>query len=100
MRNPSLHLFYHGVMHVIIVACPHPHLSCCIYTALIPCLAAYKYTALIPCVAVYSTRFSTFWHCHPYILQHFSRNVFTLLYEKDISGGARQAMSNPWTALF
>ena len=40
MRNPSLHLFYYGVTHVIIVACPHP-LSCCIYIALIPCLAAY-----------------------------------------------------------
>ena len=24
MCNPSLHLFYCGVMHVIIVACPHP----------------------------------------------------------------------------
>ena len=39
------------------------------YTALIPCHAAYKYTALIPCDATYSTGFSTFWHCHPYILQ-------------------------------
>ena len=29
MRNPSLHHFYYGVTHVIIVACPHP-LSCCI----------------------------------------------------------------------
>ena len=46
-------LFYYGVTHVIIVACPHP-LSCCIYTALIPCLAAYNYTALIPlCCCTY-----------------------------------------------
>ena len=72
MRNPSLHLFYYGVTHVIIVACPHP-LSCCIYTALISCLAAYIlpsssvllhiycphplscciYTALILCLAAY-----------------------------------------------
>ena len=52
MRNPSLHLFYYGVMHITIVACPHP-LSCYIYTALILCLAAYKYTALIPCVCCY-----------------------------------------------
>ena len=37
MRNPSLHLFYYGVTHVIIVACPHP-LSCCIYTALVSLL--------------------------------------------------------------
>ena len=34
MRNPSLHLFYYGVTHVISVAC-------CIYTALIPYLAEY-----------------------------------------------------------
>ena len=34
MRNPSLHLFYYGVTHVIIVACPQS-LSCCIYTALV-----------------------------------------------------------------
>ena len=37
MRNPSLHLFYYGVTHVIIVACPHP-LSCCTYTALVSLL--------------------------------------------------------------
>ena len=52
---PSLHLFYYGVVHVIIVVCPHP-LFCCIYTALF---------------------LSTFWHCHPYIL---NGNVFTPLY--------------------
>ena len=46
MRNPSLHLFYYGVTHVIIVACPHL-LSCCIYIALIPCLAAYILHALV-----------------------------------------------------
>ena len=56
MRNPSLHLFYYGVTHVIIVAC------------LIPCLAAYKYTALIPCVAAYILHLS-FWHYLPYILR-------------------------------
>ena len=37
MRNPSLHLFYYGFTHVIIVACPHP-LSCCIYAALVSLL--------------------------------------------------------------
>ena len=31
---------------LVIVAFPHP-LSCCIYIALIPCLAAYSYTALV-----------------------------------------------------
>ena len=52
LLNLSLHLFYYGVTRVIFVACPHP-LSCCIYTALVLCLAAYKYTALISCVAAY-----------------------------------------------
>ena len=33
MRNPIIK-DVGGVMHVIIVACPHP-LSCCIYTALV-----------------------------------------------------------------
>ena len=42
MRSPSLHLFYYGVTHVIIV------------------LLHIKDTALIPCVAAYSTCFSTF----------------------------------------
>ena len=72
MCNPSLRLFYYGVTHVTIVACPHPlQLSCCIYTALVPCLVANTlppspvslhiycphplscciYTALIPCLA-------------------------------------------------
>ena len=43
--DPSLHLFYYGVTHVIIVACPHPlhiycphPLSCCIYTPTVPLL--------------------------------------------------------------
>ena len=40
-------IFYYGVTHVSIVACPHP------------CLAAYILHL-----------FSTFWYCHPYILQH------------------------------
>ena len=41
--------------------------------ALIPCLAAY----ILPSSPVlYCTCFSTFWHCHPYILQHFNGNVF------------------------
>ena len=43
MRSPSLHLFYYGVTHVIIVACPHT-LSCCIYTALVSLL----FGAVIP----------------------------------------------------
>ena len=73
---PSLHLFYYGVMHVIIVACPHP-LSCCIYVALIPCLAAYMLPSSPVLLHIYCTCFSTFWHCHPYILQHFNGNIFT-----------------------
>ena len=43
MRSPSLHFFYYGVTHVIIVECPHP-LSCCIYTALVSLL----FSAVIP----------------------------------------------------
>ena len=76
MRNPSLHLFYCGVTHVIIVACPHS-LSCCIYIALIPCLAAYILPSSPILPHIYCTCFSTFWHCHPYILQHFNGNAFT-----------------------
>ena len=37
---PPYNSFIYGFTHVSIVACCHP-LSCCIYTALIPCLAAY-----------------------------------------------------------
>ena len=50
--------------------------------ALIPCLAAYKYTALNPCVAAYTACPcpSTIWHCHPYILQYFNGNLFTLVF--------------------
>ena len=33
-----------------------------------------------PVLHIYCTCFSTFWHCHPYILQHFSGNVFTPLF--------------------
>ena len=50
------------------------------------CVAAYILSfglhmlhALILCVAAYInnfTCFSTFWHCHPYILQHFNENVY------------------------
>ena len=46
------------------IYCPHP-LSCCIYTALIPCVAAYILHL-----------FLYFLHRHPYIFQHF---VFTLV---------------------
>ena len=28
---------------------------------------------------IYCPCFSTFWHCHPYILQHFNGNIFTLV---------------------
>ena len=35
--------------------------------------------ALIPCLhIIYCTCFPTFWHCHPYILQHLME-VFLLL---------------------
>ena len=47
--------------------CPHP-LSCCMYTALIPCLAAYILPSSPVLLHIYCTCFSTFWHCHPYIL--------------------------------
>ena len=61
------------------IYCPHP-LSCCAYTALIPCLAAY--TCILPSSSVllhiYCTCFSTFWHCHPYILQHFMEMFYSL----------------------
>ena len=54
--------------------------------ALIPCVAVYILSfrlrmlhALILCVAAYILPFfSNFWHCHPYILQHF--NVFILIF--------------------
>ena len=59
--------------------------------ALIPCLAAYILPSspvllhnillsspVLLHIAIYCTCFSTFWHCHPYILQHFNGNVFTL----------------------
>ena len=29
---------------------------------------------------IYCPCFPTFWHCHPYILQHFNGNVFTPLF--------------------
>ena len=29
---------------------------------------------------IYCPCFSTFWHCNPYILQHFNGNVFTLVH--------------------
>ena len=35
--------------------------------------------ALIPCLA-YCTCFSIFWYYHPYILQHFYRNVLHLFH--------------------
>ena len=51
--------------------------------ALIPCLAAYILPSSPVLLHIYCTCFSTFWHCHPYILQYF--NVFTpwfLLYTR------------------
>ena len=63
-----------GVTHVIIVAT----LSCCIY-----CMPSSPVLLHIYCpdpvlLHIYCTCFSTFWHCHNYILQHF--NVFTPLF--------------------
>ena len=52
-----------GVTHVVIVACPHP-LSCCIYTSLIPCLAAYTLHLFLYFLALSSLH-----------LQHFNGNV-------------------------
>ena len=42
--------------------------------ALIPCLAAYILSSSPVLLHIYCTCFSTFWHCHPYILQHFNGN--------------------------
>ena len=66
------------IMHVSIVACPHP-LSCCIYTALISCLAAYILPSSPVLLHIYCTCFSTFLHYHPYIFQHFNGKVFSPL---------------------
>ena len=52
MRNRSLHLY--GVPHGIIVVCHN----------------------LVACI--HHPSFSSFWHCHAYIIQHFNENVFTL----------------------
>ena len=70
MRNPS----YYGLTHVIIVACsqcPHP-LSCCIHTA-------YVLPSSPVLLHIYCTCFSTFWHCHSYIIQHFNGNSLVSL---------------------
>ena len=48
--------------------------------ALIPCLAAYILPSSPVLLHIYYTCFSNFWHCHPYILQHFNGNVFTPLF--------------------
>ena len=56
MRNPSLHPLILGY------ACYY----CCMPS--FPVL-----------LHIYCTCFSTFWHCRPYIFQHFSGNVFILL---------------------
>ena len=45
--------------------------------ALIPYLAAYILPSSPVLLHIYCTCFSTFWHCHPYILQHFNGNAFT-----------------------
>ena len=42
----------------------------------IPCLTAYILPTSPVLLHVY---FSTSWHCHPYILQHFNGNAFTPL---------------------
>ena len=56
MRNPIIKDVGRG-LHMLLFVCYHP-LPCCICTA--PCLY-------------------DFWHCHPYIVQHFNENVFTLV---------------------
>ena len=48
--------------------------------ALIPCLAAYILPSSPVLLHIHCTCFPTFWHCHPYILQHFNGNVFTPLF--------------------
>ena len=60
------------------IYCPHP-LSCCIYIAFIPCLAAYILPSSPVLLHIHCIWFSTFWHCHPYILQHFNGNVWKCL---------------------
>ena len=56
-----------GVMHV------HAIIPChCLHAA--PCFN------VLALQSIHCTCFSTFWHCHPYILQHFNGIVFTPLY--------------------
>ena len=77
MRNPSLHLFYYGVMHVIIVACPHPCLLH-IYSSPVLLYINIWLHPLCCCIYILHLFLYFFWHCHPYVLQHFNGNVFTL----------------------
>ena len=70
--------YVHVYVNVIIVACPHP-LSCCIHTTLIPSCCIHMPSSPV-LLHVYCTCFSSLWHCHPYILQHFNGNVFTPLF--------------------
>ena len=51
--------------------------ACCmpstpIYTAFIPCFAVYILPSSPVLLQLYCTCFSTFWHSHPYILEHFN----------------------------
>ena len=68
VRGMSPYIFYFGVTHVSIVACPHP-LSCCIYAALIPCLDVYILYLFSYFLALSSLHPST-----------FNGNVFIPLY--------------------
>ena len=78
MCNPSLHLFYYGVTHASIVACPHP-LSCCIhvYTALVSLLfgtiipTAFDILMEMFCIHYYHT-------CDSVIIHGFNENVLLL----------------------
>ena len=35
---------------------------------------------MLPCCICTAPCLYDFWHCHPYIVQHFNENVFTLVY--------------------
>ena len=48
--------------------------------ALISCLAAYILHSSPVSLHIYCTCFSTFWHCHPYILQHLMEMLLLPLY--------------------
>ena len=60
MCSPIIKEMSGGVMHVTIVAWPPHPLSCCIYIALIPCLAAYILPSFPVLLHIYTALVSLF----------------------------------------